>query len=430
MKMIIKKIWIISAAGIILSNTATYANIAKAEENKTKSVTDYSIEDMEKIVEQEIRVQDISLTFNNATLVEEALMLEEEADQELAVREAKVRELEKKEEIVLANVNYYLNVRSKPDENSKILGKLYKNGVGTILKEKNGWYKITSGSVTGYVKGDYVLTGEKARKKADEVGKRLAIVTTTTLKLREKAKADAVILTLVGEGEVLSVKKESEKWIKVKTDDHTGYVSADYVNVYTENEEAESIEEEQARLQREEEERRAEQERQEALANQQAAQNQTTGRRPSSNGATSSGTASSGSTSTNSSNTTSNSSGTTATGNKSLGQKIANYATQFRGNPYVYGGTSLTNGADCSGFVLSVYRKFGISLPRTSGAQASAGRRVASISQAQPGDLIAYSGHIGIYIGNGKLVHASSPRTGIIISNVNYRPIKAIRRIV
>ena len=79
---------------------------------------------------------------------------------------------------------------------------------------------------------------------------------------------------------------------------------------------------------------------------------------------------------------------------------------------------------------MSVFRNFGISLPRTSGAQGSSGRSVASISQAQPGDLIAYTGHIGIYIGNGKLIHASSPRTGIIISDVNYRPIKSIRRIV
>ena len=114
-------------------------------------------------------------------------------------------------------------------------------------------------------------------------------------------------------------------------------------------------------------------------------------------------------------------------GNSSLGNQIANYAVQFVGNPYVYGGTSLTNGADCSGFTQSVFKQFGISLPRTSGQQAKAGAGV-SYLEAQAGDLICYSGHVGIYIGNGKIVHASSAKTGIKISSATYRTILAVRR--
>ena len=113
-----------------------------------------------------------------------------------------------------------------------------------------------------------------------------------------------------------------------------------------------------------------------------------------------------------------------------LGRQIADYGLQFVGNPYVYGGTSLTNGADCSGFVQSVYRNFGINLPRTSGEQGACGSAVASLAEAQPGDLIWYSGHIGIYIGNGQIVHASSAKTGIKVSNAGYRTILSIRRIV
>lgn len=111
------------------------------------------------------------------------------------------------------------------------------------------------------------------------------------------------------------------------------------------------------------------------------------------------------------------------------GQEIANFACQFVGNPYVPGGTSLTNGADCSGFTLAVYNNFGISLPRSSYAQSGYGREV-SYSEAQPGDIIYYGGHVGIYIGNGLIVHASTQATGIKISNALYRSIITVRRIV
>lgn len=111
------------------------------------------------------------------------------------------------------------------------------------------------------------------------------------------------------------------------------------------------------------------------------------------------------------------------------GQQIADYACKFIGNPYVAGGTSLTNGADCSGFVMSVYKNFGINLPRSSYSQSTVGRAV-SYSEAKPGDIIYYGGHVGIYIGNGQIVHASTQRTGIKITSATYRNIITVRRIV
>lgn len=119
---------------------------------------------------------------------------------------------------------------------------------------------------------------------------------------------------------------------------------------------------------------------------------------------------------------------TNATGSE-LGKQIANYACQFIGNPYVYGGTSLTNGTDCSGFTYRVYADFGYGLPRTSYSQRSTGKSV-DYANAQPGDLICYDGHVGIYIGGGKIVHASTPSTGIKVSNATYRTILAVRRII
>ena len=111
------------------------------------------------------------------------------------------------------------------------------------------------------------------------------------------------------------------------------------------------------------------------------------------------------------------------------GKDIANFACRYVGNPYVAGGTSLTNGADCSGFTFAVYKEFGISLPRTSTSQRSAGREV-SLSDAQPGDIVCYAGHVAIYIGGGRIVHASTPSTGIKYGNVNYKPVITVRRIV
>ena len=113
----------------------------------------------------------------------------------------------------------------------------------------------------------------------------------------------------------------------------------------------------------------------------------------------------------------------------SKGQQLANYACQFIGNPYVPGGTSLTDGADCSGFVWRVYKDFGYSVPRTSYSFRSYGSEV-SYSEAQPGDVICYAGHVALYIGNGQIVHASTQRTGIKITNATYKEMLTIRRIV
>jgi cell wall-associated NlpC family hydrolase len=118
-----------------------------------------------------------------------------------------------------------------------------------------------------------------------------------------------------------------------------------------------------------------------------------------------------------------------SSGGSAQGRAVADYGLQFVGNPYVYGGTSLTNGADCSGFVQQVYKHFGYSLPRSSSEQRSAGREV-SYSEAQPGDLICYAGHVAIYIGNGQIVHASTPTTGIKVGTATYRTILSVRRIV
>lgn len=300
-----------------------------------------------------------------------------------------------------AQVSRYVNIRSKPSEESKILGKLYNNSAATILEKEGDWYKVKSGTVEGYIMGSYLKTGQEADQLAKSLGTKIADVNTQTLRVREKANTDSSIITLVPNGEELQVNKELDDWLKITVEGKTGYVSADYVTVKTVYEEAVSIQEEQERI----------------------AQEEASTRNSSNNSSKKQSTYSN----SNSSKTSSSSSSSKS----SVRSKIVNYALKFQGNPYKWGGTSLTRGADCSGFTQSVFEDYGIYIPRTSRSQAASGRRV-SLDNIQPGDLVFYSkrgtiNHVAIYIGNGKVISASSPSTGIRVTSLYYRdPVKVV----
>ena len=304
--------------------------------------------------------------------------------------------------LVIAQVDSYVNVRSTSSEEGEILGKLYDNSVGTFISEENGWYQINSGSVTGYVKAEYCVTGDAAVEIAKQVGKRIATVTTETLYVRAEASTECDIIGMVPQAADWLVMEETEGWVKVDIEEGQGWISTEYVSLHSEFVQAESREEEERRLAKEEEERKKAQAAAAAAQAAQAAANAST---------------------------TQEEISYPVSGGSEMGQAVANYALQFVGNPYVYGGTSLTNGADCSGFVMSVYANFGVSLPHSDAGDRTQGYGVDGLANAQPGDIVCYSGHVGIYIGGGQIVHASSSRTGIIVSNAGYREILAIRRI-
>lgn len=310
------------------------------------------------------------------------------------------------ENLGVSNVSNYLNVRDKASErDGKIIAKLPSNAGCDILETTDdGWYKIRSGKITGYVKSEYILTGQQAEDKAMQVAKLMAIANTDGVNVRSEPNTESSIWTQIASSEKFLVASQQDGWVEIELDDSTAFISSDYVDVkYGLNEAIPYT----------------------PVVEAPAKGNGSTGSSKPSGGTTSKP-GKGGSSKPSGGSTNDGAAGSSAGSVSSKRAQIANYAVQFVGNPYVWGGTSLTNGADCSGFTMSVMAHFGVSLPHSSSAQAGCGRSIKS-SQMRPGDLVFYSGsggginHVALYIGNGQVVHASSKRTGIKISSWNYR---------
>lgn len=282
----------------------------------------------------------------------------------------------------------YTYIRSAPDENSDWVGKLYQDSAAQVLEYLDGWTKVRSGSAEGYVPADSLITGEEASLRAEEFEDHTVTVTAYALNVRDGQGTGADILTQIGLGETYEVTGDPvDGWYPVKVGEIDGWVSGNYVTEETSYSYGETKEEEEARLG--EEARRAE----EARAAETGA---AAGILP---------------------------------GGSVTGQAVIDYACQFIGNPYVWGGTSLTDGADCSGFVQSVYAHFGVSLPRTTYEMVNSGYAV-SYAEALPGDLILYDGHVGLYMGDGTIVNAMNEADGIGICSATYTNIIAVRRVL
>ena len=286
--------------------------------------------------------------------------------------------------LVISKVNNYLNIRSSPKDegNANIIGKFPSKAAGEILETVDGWYKIKSGDITGYISTDsqYTATGQEARDLAMNSATLMAIVNTDRLNVRVEPNTESKIWTQISKEERYPVVQQMDGWVQIELDTGEDGAEADkaYISTRDNNVEVRYALNEAIKFSPLEEQ-----------ANQQA----------------------------------------------SLRNQIVNYALKFVGNPYVWGGTSLTKGADCSGFTQSVLKNFGIYIPRVSRDQARAGRAVKS-SEMRPGDLIFYTNssgvvnHVAMYIGNGQVVHAASRRSGIKISTWNYRNPAAIRNVI
>ena len=361
----------LGAAGVLVISSAVYSN-----NKKNDNSTSVAVRVIEKNTDQEAALSDteILMTAGVASMTATALADEDAAatvsdtDVDLVTQAQEAASVYGYTNLGIAVVDSgNLNVRQAPGTDAELVGKMPNHAACEVLGVDGEWTQIQSGEVTGYVKSEYLVTGEEAAALAEEVKETVAKVTTTTLYVREEPNTDCSIVTSMPIGEELEVIEQLEGWIKVAIDSDEGYVSADYVEVNTELPTAMTMTEVRY-----------------------------------------------------------------GQGVSDVRVDLVSYACQFVGNPYVWGGTSLTKGADCSGFVLSVFANYGVSLPHSSVAQSNSGTKISS-SEAQPGDLFFYGNgsrinHVAIYIGNGQVVHASSPRTGIKISGAYYRnPVKVVR---
>lgn len=307
----------------------------------------------------------------------------------------KAQAINQYDNLVIFKKSGYMNVRSTPENkgDDNVIGKLTSKAAGDIIETLDGWYKIKSGTVTGYIAADpeLIATGQEAKDLAMQNATQMAIITTDVLNVRVEPNTDSKIWTQIVKDERYPVVDQQDGWVQIdlgSVDAEDGSQDGDekaYISTRDNNVEVRYALNEAIKF---------------------------TPAKDSSSGASSDGSGSS--------------------TKQSRRSQLVNYALQFVGNRYVWGGTSLTNGVDCSGFTMRVMEKFGVSLPHYSGSQAQMGKKVTSATM-KPGDLIFYAGsngkvnHVAIYIGNGRIVHAASRRSGIKTSTWNYRTSVAIR---
>ena len=321
--------------------------------------------------------------------IEEGYISADYARVEYALNEGRKMDLKAQainqyDNLVISKVNNYLNVREEPSQDGKIIGKMTSKAAGEILETLEGWYKIKSGPITGYISADpqYTATGQEAIDLAMQTADLKAVIRTDVLNVRTEPNTEAKIWTQIVKDERYSVLAQLDGWVQIELDsvDSEDGSESDkaYISTRDNNVEVRYALNEAIKFSPDE------------IAASNAA---------------------------------------------SRRSQIVNYALQFVGNPYVWGGTSLTNGADCSGFTMKVMEHFGVSLPHYSGSQAQMGKGIKS-SEMRPGDLIFYAGsngrvnHVAMYIGGGQVVHAASRKSGIKISTWNYRSPVAIRNVL
>ncbi len=360
--------------------TADNVNIRQTPEmNPDNVVAQALLDERYEVVEQIDGWVQTTSGYISADFVEVKFALNEARKMDL-----KAMAINQYSNLLISKVTSYLNIRSTPKDegNSNIIGKLPSNAAGEILETEDGWYKIHSGNITGYVTADsqYTATGQEAIDLAMNSASLMAIVNTDKLNVRTSPTTEASIWTQISKEERYPVIEQMDGWVQIELDggdeDETNdnaYIATRDNNVEVRYALTEAIKFSPL----------------EEIANQQASRR----------------------------------------------TQIVNFALKYVGNPYVWGGTSLTRGADCSGFVQAVLRNYGVSLPRTSREQAKVGRAINS-SEMRPGDLIFYANssgtinHVAMYIGNGQIVHAASRKSGIKISTWNYRSPARIRNVI
>ena len=323
----------------------------------------------------------------------------EEAQEESLVLFSRAKGLEGTR--VYANVNNYVNVRQKATTSSEIVGKLYGGCVANVIEEKGNWVYVNSGNVTGYVIKDYLLLGEEAEAAIAKKYTPMVQVTANVLNVRSGAGTGYSVIDTFTKGEKAELLEKGKEWMKIRVSvggkKQVGYVFAKYVTVVGEPNYGETLAEEKARLAAEK--KAAEEAAKKAEADKKAAVEKA---------------------------------------KRDKAKQVADYAKTAVGTAYVWGGTNMNSGVDCSGLCYAAYKKYGYTLPRVSRDMA-ASKSLLSVTPnktyLKAGDLVFYASegrvdHVAMYIGDGKVVHASTYNTGVIISQYNYRTPHSAKRVI
>lgn len=362
------------------------AMAAGSEDNQTES------DETEDIVDE---TTEIAETETVETETEETVESQEETEENEYA------------DLAIAQVSNYVNVRSLPNTDSDIVGKIYNGAVAQVLSvagEENDWFQIISGNVEGYIKAEFFLYGDAAAEVIDQYVTRYANVIADRLNVREQPSTESKRIGYIDNGERVQLLENQGEWLRVQyTDGKEGYVSAQYVTISEEFVYGKTLEEEA----KEQEERKILEER-ENVTEQEVAEDVTI--------------------------MVTEPVGTYSS-NTELRSSIVNYAMQFLGNRYVHGGNSLVTGTDCSGFTSLIYKEFGYSLSRTPSGQLSSNGRSIDYSQIQPGDIICYGKggkctHVALYIGNGQIIHSANSRKGVVIYQADYDTIIGIKNVI
>ncbi len=330
-----------------------------------------------------------------------------EAETEETVESQEETEENEYADLAIAQVSNYVNVRSLPNTDSDIVGKIYNGAVAQVLSvtgENHDWFQIVSGNVEGYIKAEFFLYGDAAAEVIDQYVTRYANVIADRLNVREQPSTESKRIGYIDNGERVQLLENQGEWLRVQyTDGKEGYVSSQYVTISEEFVYGKTLEEEA----KEQEERKILEER-ENVTEQEVAENVTI--------------------------VVTEPVGTYSS-NAELRSSIVNYAMQFLGNRYVHGGSSLVTGTDCSGFTSLIYKEFGYSLSRTPSGQLSSNGRSIDYSQIQPGDIICYGKggkctHVALYTGNGQIIHSANSRKGVVIYQADYDTIIGIKNVI
>lgn len=345
-------------------------------------------------------------TKESMEVIVESVSVSEEQQPSEVYEEATEEEDNEYSDLALAHVTNYVNIRSGPNTDSEVVGKIYDGAVAQILEtagEENDWFKIVSGNVEGYIKSEFFYYGQAASENIEQYVTRYANVIADRLNIRENPEVESKRIGYIDFGEKAKIVENLGEWTKVQyTDSKVGYVASEYITVSEEFVYAKTLAEEAAEIAAKKalEERAKESETKKK-------ENTTVKVTPPSS----------------SYETTSD-----------LRKAIVDYAMQFLGNKYVHGGNSLTTGTDCSGFTSLIYADFGYSVSRTPSGQLANNGSLISYSDAQPGDIICYGKssctHVALYLGNGEIIHAANSKKGVVIYKADYDNILGVKNII